>query len=310
MVDTIPLQPCPEFVADSAMASIEAQCKFGPRVCGTDAHRRCGDYLVQRFKAYGCTVAEQVTEVAGWDGKMVPVRNIVASINPGNPTRSVFCAHWDSRPWADNDESESKHRTPVMAANDGASGVAVLLEIARVLQTQPLNSGIDLICFDAEDMGTPQWADESAVVNDNSWCLGSTYWSQQAADNGYQANYGVLLDMVGGRGTSFSFEGYSKEYAGPVMQLIWHMADQLGYSQIFPCSDGGFITDDHVSMNRIAGIPTVDIVPYCPNARSSFGDTWHTSTDTPENIDPNVLKAVGQTLVQLIYNDGAADASK
>jgi len=303
--DTIALSPCPEFVADSAMQSINEQCAFGPRVTGTEAHRQCGDYIVEKFQQYGCTVTEQKAELTAYDGTKLPGRNIIASVNPDNQDRIMICAHWDCRPWADHDPDEKNHHTPILAANDAASGVAVMMELARNIQKQNLNYGIDFICFDAEDWGVPEWAEEDYPDGANTWCLGSQHWAQQARENGYKARYGILLDMVGGRGSQFAQEYYSKYYANTVVQMLWHLAIQIGYSSFFSLNEGGGVTDDHVPVNEIAQIPCLDIIPHFTQGPSSFGPTWHTVQDTPENIDPAVLKAVGQSIMQLLYNDAA-----
>lgn len=305
--DTIAMQKCPKFMADSAMVLIEKQCDFGPRVTGSKENEQCGDWMVEQFKALGLEVEEQKTEVTMYDGTKLPCRNIIARLNPGNPDRILLCAHWDCRPWADNDPDEKKHHTPILAANDAASGVAMMMELARVIkQDGTLRTGIDFVCFDAEDLGCPQWAqDDYEGDTSDTWCLGSTYWSEQAAANGYKARFGILFDMVGGRGSTFSQELYSLHYAEPVVQMLWHIAQQIGYGHYFPLREGGGVTDDHVAVNQIAHVPCVNIVPYHNDGPSSFGPTWHTVSDTPENIDTNVLQAVGQSVLQLLYNDNA-----
>lgn len=299
--DTIALSPCPRFSADSAMLYIKEQCGFGPRVTGSEASRRCGDYLMERFKAFGADVEEQTADVTIWDGSRLAARNIIARINPQTTSRILLCAHWDSRPWADNDPDKANHHTPILAANDGASGVAVMLEICRLLQESPVEVGIDMICFDAEDLGTPQWVDDRSDASE-TWCLGSKFWAKRAKAKDYKARYGILLDMVGGRGATFSRERISMQEAASVVNLVWQIAGQLGYRQFFPLADGGYVTDDHLNVNE-AGVPCIDIIPYYREGPSSFGPTWHTMSDTPENIDRNVLEAVGQTLTQLIYNE-------
>ena len=299
--DTIALAACPRFSASNAVQFINEQCEFGPRVTGSEASQLCGDYIVKRFKSFGAEVEEQTGDVIIWDGSKLPARNIIAHINPNNPDRILLCAHWDSRPWADNDPDEANYHTPILAANDGASGVAVLLEICRLIQEKPVQVGVDMICFDAEDLGTPQWAEDRSDASD-TWCLGSRLWAQRASADGYKARYGILLDMVGGFGASFSREGVSMQLAQPVVNRVWQLAGQLGYRQFFPLKDSGYITDDHINVNR-AGVPCIDIIPYYREGPSSFGPTWHTVNDTPENIDRNVLEAVGQTITQLIYNE-------
>ena len=302
--DTIPMQPCPTFVAGNAMQHIEKQCAFGPRVPGSQAWRTCGDSIVAWFSALGLEVKEQKLNVRVYDGTAVPCRNITASLNPNNTDRILLCSHWDSRPWADNDPNLLNHKSPVLAANDGASGVAVMLELARIVsKVQPIKTGIDFVCFDVEDYGTPQWATEEETHDGSTWCLGSRAWSEQAAQDNYQARFGILFDMVGGRGSTFSKELASIYYANPIVEMLWHIAQQIGYGQFFPLSEGSSIMDDHVNVNKIANVPCIDIVPYHTDGPSPFGPTWHTINDTPENIDPNVLEAVGQSVLQLIYND-------
>ena len=176
-----------------------------------------------------------------------------------------------------------------------------MLEMARLIQLHPLEIGIDFICFDAEDYGVPQWSDQTGGAS--SWCLGSQYWAGNPHVYGYQARFGILMDMVGGRGSTFSKEGYSQRYASQVVDLVWNTAAQLGYGQFFPMRDGGYITDDHVPVNEIAGIPCIDIIPYFTDAPSGFGPTWHTVNDNMEHIDRQVLKAVGQTVIQVIFNE-------
>ena len=301
--DTITLAPCPTFNADTCMKYIQEQCNFGPRVTGSKEAEQCRQYLIEQFRRFGAVVEEQQADVTLWDGKVLPACNIIAKLNPDNTDRIIICAHWDSRPWADNDEDEKNHRTPVLAANDGASGVAMMMEICRLLQQNPIKVGIDFICFDAEDMGTPQWAETEESTSD-TWCLGSKFWAERAREEGYHARYGVLLDMVGGRGSVFPIEKVSQDYAEPIASLMVRLGNQIGYGHYFPLDkEGGYLMDDHVNVNRIARIPCIDIVPNFTDGPSSFGPTWHTVNDTPENIDVNVLEAVGQTLTQLIYNE-------
>lgn len=293
----------PQFSADSALAYIKRQCDFGPRVTGSKESQRCGDYLVGAFRTYGAMVEEQQCEVVRYDGERLSARNIIARVNPGCTDRIMFCSHWDSRPWADYDPDPAMHHTPILGANDGASGVGVMLELCRLLQEQPARVGVDFICFDAEDMGTPQW-DEKPEDNSDTWCLGSRAWAVQAVNEGYTVRYGILLDMVGGRGATFSLEGFSLNYASHVIRMVWAQAQAAGYGSFFPMTAGGYITDDHLNVNTIARIPCIDIVPYYPdNEHSSFGPTWHTMQDTPENIDRYVLNAVGNTLARVIYSE-------
>ena len=297
----------PSFNADSAYAFIKAQCDFGPRDMNSRGHDLCGEWIVSKFKKYGCKVTTQTATLAGYDGTKLRSRNIMASINPEATTRILLCAHWDSRPWADNDPDSANWRKPILAANDAASGVAVMLELARIIgkskDEKAFNKqlGIDFVCFDAEDWGTPQWAD--VADNADSWALGAQYWSKNLPQ-GYEARYGILLDMVGGVGAKFYREGMSMQYAPEIVKKVWRAAREVGFGSYFPKEDGGVITDDHVPVNQFAKIPTIDIIPYYADCQqSSFGPTWHTLADNMENIDKNTLKAVGQTLVQVIYKE-------
>ena len=297
----------PSFNADSAYAFTKAQCDFGPRDMNSRGHDLCGEWIVSKFKEYGCKVTTQTATLAGYDGTKLRSRNIMASINPEATTRILLCAHWDSRPWADNDPDSANWRKPILAANDAASGVAVMLELARIIgkskDEKAFNKqlGIDFVCFDAEDWGTPQWAD--VADNADSWALGAQYWSKNLPQ-GYEARYGILLDMVGGIGAKFYREGMSMQYAPEIVKKVWRAAREVGFGSYFPKEDGGVITDDHVPVNQFAKIPTIDIIPYYADCQqSSFGPTWHTLADNMENIDKNTLKAVGQTLVQVIYKE-------
>lgn len=295
------------FDADSAYKYCAAQCDFGPRVMNTEAHDKCGEWIKGKFEEYGCTVENQKADLKGYDGTIYHNNNIIARTNPDAKQRIMFCAHWDSRPWADNDPDESNHHKPVMGANDAASGVAVMLELARILHADSagVNIGVDFVCFDAEDCGTPQWAD---VADDpDSWALGAQHWAKTFALNAGARNwhyeYAILLDMVGGEGANFYKEGFSTEYAPDILSNVWALANAAGYGSFFVDNTGGYITDDHVPVNKIAGVRCVDIIAYYPDCQqSSFGPTWHTVSDTMEHISVSTLKAVGQTMAQLLSN--------
>lgn len=297
------MQPVgPVFVADSAYAYCEAQCAFGPRIMNSDAHDRCGEWITGKFQSLGMTVQTQSAQLKGYDGTMLRSTNIIASYKPELSDRILVCAHWDSRPWADNDPDEANHHTPVMAANDGASGVAVMLELARLLGAQDsLAVGVDFVCFDAEDWGTPQWAD--TPDSGDTWALGAQHWAANPHKDGYKARFGILLDMVGGRGAKFYQEGMSKQFAPAIVDKVWEAAHTVGYGSMFPKAEGGMVTDDHIPVNEKLKIPTIDIINYYPDCeQSSFGPTWHTVSDTMENIDKNTLQAVGQTVVQVLFS--------
>lgn len=297
------LQPVgPAFIADSAMAYCQAQCDFGPRTMNSKAHDLCEEWIINKFKGFGLEVETQKADLTGWDGTKLHSTNIIAHFNPQAERRILICAHWDSRPWADNDPDSTNWHKPVLAANDGASGVGVMLEVARLLQNDTtLAIGVDLVCFDAEDYGTPQWAEKNED-SENTWALGAQYWAKNLPEN-YKPQFGILLDMVGGQGAKIYQEQNSIRYAASIVDKVWSAARHAGYGSMFTNEVGGQITDDHIPVNE-AGIPTVDIIPFYPDCRqSSFGPTWHTINDDMEHLDINTLKAVGQTLIQVIYSE-------
>ena len=237
-----------------------------------------------------------------FDGNTLKCTNIIGSFNISQPTRVILCSHWDSRPWADNDPDPANWMKPVDAANDGASGVGVILEIARQMQKQAPEIGVDCIFLDAEDWGPGDSYKGEHL--ETWWGLGTQHWSKHPHVEGYRARYAILLDMVGGKGAVFCREGYSIKYGRPTVEKVWNAAGKLGYGSIFPPVNGGYVTDDHYFINTMANIPAIDIVPYLPHCQeSSFGPTWHTAHDNIDNIDKRILEAVGKTLIEVIYNE-------
>jgi len=297
------------FSADSAYLYCAAQCDFGARTMNSEAHERCAAWIISKFEQFGCLVSEQKATLTGYDGASLKSTNIIASMTKQGSERPrlLLCAHWDSRPWADNDPDEANHRKPVLAANDGASGVAVMLELARLLsRCDSVPVDIDFVCFDAEDRGTPQW-EENQAGSEDTWALGARHWAEQYAASDAPTTvyrYGILLDMVGGQGARFYREGFSRKFADDVVDKVWKAARTAGYGSMFPEEDGGYITDDHVPVNETAGIKCADIIPYYPDcSQSSFGPTWHTVSDDMKHIDKNTLQGVGQTLLQVIFSE-------
>lgn len=289
----------PDFNADSAYQYVKAQVDFGPRVPNTAEHVACGNYLAKKLEEYGAKVTNQYADLTAYDGKILKARNIIGAYKPDLKKRVALFAHWDTRPWADKDKDEANHHTPILGANDGASGVGVLLEIARQINLQEPTIGIDIIFFDAEDGGTPDFYE--GRHEETSWCLGSQYWSRIPHVQGYNARFGILLDMVGGKGATFYREAASMKYAKSIVNKVWKKAKEIGYETYFINEDGGGVTDDHVFVNQIARIPTIDIVPM--DEDSSFFPHWHTIGDTMDVIDKSTLKAVGQTVMEVIYNE-------
>lgn len=286
----------PEFNADSSFAKLKQQVDFGPRVPGSFAHSSCKDWFVNQLKSYGFTVQIQEFKETSFEGKAHTGFNIIAQYQPEKQKRILLAAHWDARPKADKDTERVNE--PIDAASDGASGPAVMLEIARVLvnASQKPNVGVDLIFFDLEDLGSTE------DVTGNSWALGSQYWSKNILPKGYRPYYGILLDMVGAKGATFLQEGSSLQYAQGIVQNVWNIAAELGYSSYFIAEPGAGITDDHTAVNEIAQIQMIDIVDL-KRGNDVFPAYHHTHKDNLAIIDKNTLKAVGQTLLQVLYRE-------
>ena len=288
----------PVFDADTAFAYVERQVAFGPRVPNTRAHREAAEYLADELRRRGAQVTLQDFRVRAYDGTPLDARNIIASFSPEKSDRALLFAHWDTRPYADNDPDSKNHRTPIDGANDGASGVAVLLEIARHLQVRSPRIGVDIIFFDVEDYGQPYFFDRPE--KEDTWALGSQYWSRRPHNPAYRARYGILLDMVGGKNSRFAREGVSMQLAPAVVDKVWKAAQALGYGDYFVDERGGYVNDDHVYVGR--RVPSIDIIAY-DESQGGFVPQWHTLDDTVEHIDKATLEAVGQTLLWVIYNE-------
>lgn len=289
--ETKPPVQRPTFSADTAYMYIQKQVDFGPRVPGTVQHAKCAQYLFNELKKYADNVMMQQGEATTFDNTKITIKNIIGEINPEAKNRVLLFAHWDTRPFADEDTKDQDK--PILGANDGASGVGILLEVARQLQAKRPNWGVDIIFFDAEDWGNPKV--------DNSYCLGSQFWGRTQHKPNYKANYGILLDMAGGTNATFLMEGISKQTAPQVLQNVWQTAHQLGYYNYFLYTDHWPITDDHYYVNKATGIPCVDIIHIEPGG--SFGSFWHTHNDNMDVISKNTLQAVGETLLQVVYNE-------
>jgi hypothetical protein len=298
----------PDFNSDTAYESVRAQLAFGPRVPNTPAHTKCASYLINKLKSYTPDVIVQKGTIRAYNDTPLNFQNIIASWNPRQGgtaaetnNRILLCAHWDSRPYADHDPDPKNRRKPVDAANDGASGVAVLMEVARQLNLQNPSIGVDIILFDVEDYGPPQ--DQTMRNSDEQWGLGAQYWAKNPHKPDYFARYGILLDMVGAKNATFLMEGISMQYAADIVKSVWDAANRIGYSSWFLYEQGGYITDDHVPINRIRNIPTIDIIHLDRNTETGFYPYWHTTGDTFDKIDKNTLKVVGQTLLTVIYEE-------
>lgn len=289
----------PSFDADSAYSYVEKQVAFGPRVPNTPAHRACAGYLAAGLECHGAKVYVQEAVLTAYNGDKLQAKNIIGVFNPESQKRILLFAHWDSRPYSDYDPDEANFRKPLDGADDGASGVGVLLEIARQIGLNNIHTGIDIIFFDAEDYGMPDFA---TTYKPDTWCLGSQFWAKNPHIPEYKADYGILLDMVGHKDATFYKEGYSVSYAAPVVEKVWSTARNLGYGKYFIQSKGSTITDDHQYVIMGRHIPCIDIIHLNPDTPHGFGMHWHTQNDTMDHIDRNVLRAVGQTVLEVIYN--------
>ena len=295
----------PPFSADSAYRYVADQLQFGFRTPGSRGHAECAAYIARQMARWCDTIVTQDFTTTLWDGSEAHGRNIIASINPTADKRILLAAHWDSRLWADHDPDASQHRLPVMGANDGASGTAMLMELARAMQALPPSVGVDFIFFDLEDQGTPEWADSYA---DNTWCKGAQHWANYPHRPFYHALYGVLFDMVGTASPRFTKEEVSRHYATAITDKLWRVAAAIGEGQTFVSEASPAILDDHLYINQVAGIPTVDIVQN--DATGSFFPHWHTRTDDLSTIDVKTLQTVARVVLTMIYADYPPAAPK
>jgi Zn-dependent M28 family amino/carboxypeptidase len=290
----------PRFERDSSFKFVSQQIAFGPRIPNSEAHLSCQNYLASSLKKFGAEVIEQKFIAKSFDGKSLNGNNIIGRFNPSAQRRILLSAHWDSRPFTDSPITVGDKKQPVLGADDGASGVGVLLEIARQLQLNPVDFGVDIVFFDLEDYG------DSNGGASETWCLGSQYFSKNLI---YQSNnkpeYGILLDMVGASGARFAKEEISVQYAGNIVDKVWNLAQAMGYGNYFVNDRVGAITDDHYFVNSIAQIPMIDIINRPNDTQTGFVEHWHTPDDTLDKIDRNTLRAVGQLLLAVIYREHA-----
>ena len=293
------------FSADSAYTYIAQQVAFGARVPGSDEHAACGDWLVRKLTYFGAQVHNQYGTMPNYAGEQQPIRNIVSYFEGTASHTILLCAHWDSRPWSDEEEHYDDRFTPVLGANDGASGVGVILEVLRqcaILKDKgEYVPNLQIVFFDCEDMGTP--THYTGKQREHTWCLGSQYWAQELKiqNSKFKIQYGILLDMVGDPSATFPREYFSTMYASGYVEKIWRTAAQLGYARYFVQQPTYYpITDDHYYVSTIAAIPCVDIIDYKPNTETGFAEWWHTRQDDMQNINKQTLQAVGETVITTI----------
>jgi glutaminyl-peptide cyclotransferase len=290
----VPPQTLPAFDGARAFDLLERQVSFGPRAPNSAAHAQCLEFYLRFFDSLGIATETQRFEIAGYDGRMLKLANVIARVRPDASERILLCAHWDSRPFADMETDPSRELMPIPGANDGASGVAVLLGLAEILSKQPPDVGVDFVLFDGEDYGRE--GDESMFL------LGSKYFAA-SLDTDRRYRFGVLLDLVGDREAEFPLEALSRQYAGDIQRMLWGEARRLGLAQ-FTDREHGAILDDHVPLNTVAGIKTVNIIDAAlvgHDASSPRRRYWHTLDDTPAQCAPETLKAVGRLLLSIIY---------
>lgn len=291
----------PEFSADSAYAFVAQQVAFGPRVPGSAASRQTADWILGKLREFGASnIEEQHTQLKAYDGTPLDACNISAQFNLDTERRVLLLAHWDTRPWADNEADSAKRRLPIDGANDGASGVGVILEIARHLSERQPGVGIDVLFVDAEDYG--RHADEPDQAGDNeTWALGTQYWVKNPTVALGKVQFAILLDMVGAKDAKFAREYFSQNYSRAVVDYVWDVARASGFGSRFVDDPGTPVVDDHYYLIQ-AGIPAIDIIECAHPSTGSFNPTWHTQADNIDGIDPETLRAVGQTVTNVIYN--------
>ncbi len=282
------IESVPQFSGTAAFDYLLAQTKFGPRNPGSAGHANCLNYLVSELQGLADAVNQQEFYHTGYRGEQIRMTNIIASFNLEAKHRILLTAHWDTRPFADQDTDPKKRQQPLLGANDGASGVAVLLQLARIMKENQPPNGVDVVLFDGEDFARGSDFD--------NFLLGSKYFAKNKAP-GFNPTFGILLDMIGDSQLEIRKEKNSMRYASDVVQYVWSTAEKLGVRE-FVNTEGPDVYDDHVPLNE-AGIKTINLIDFhYPDQSNRF---WHTTEDTPDKCSPASLEAVGTVLTHLIY---------
>ena len=285
----------PKFDSNLAYAHVEKQLSFGTRVPGSPTHKATWQWIASTMQSYGWTVEEEHFTTKVYTGQELPGTNIIAKYNPSAATRILLGAHYDTRHIAEKDADDSKKNEPIMGADDGASGVAVLMALAKIIGESPLEIGVDMVFFDLEDYGDP---DPKSDADASTWALGSAHWAKNV-DRSYKPKHAILLDLVGAKNATFPKEAYSKRINGQLVDKVWKLAQDMGYGNYFVNEDRGGVNDDHISVANYAGIPMIDIIY---KTETGFGDYHHTHDDDIDIIDKRTMKAVGQVMLAVIFN--------
>lgn len=271
--------PAEEFEPDSAWTALTVQLAFGPRVPGTDAHRACAAWLAARLAACGAKVERDAFTYRDPAGSDWPLENILGRFGPEGGARLLLVAHWDTRPWADEDADPARRLQSFPGANDGASGVAVLLELARVFSRCSPPRGVDVLFADGEDLGRPE--------NPEGFCRGTRRFAERGVGS-YER--GIVLDMVGDIDLGIPIEQNSFRLAPEVVDWVWERGRRLA-PEVFAAQIGPHVIDDHIPLIE-AGLPTVDIIdfdyPY-----------WHTAGDDVSRVSAASLGSVGRVVLSL-----------
>ena len=290
------------FRGDSALAFAQAQVDFGPRVPGTPAHERAGDWIVARMRARADSVEVQAWTHVTRTGIELPMRNILARFRPGVAERVLYLTHWDTRPIADSDRNLGARQRPIPGANDGASGVGLLAALADALRKTPPNVGVDLLFVDGEDYAT--FEDWSDTTKNKDVMIGSQYFAAHLPDS-YKPIFGVLFDMIGDRFLQIYQEEHSVEAAPEVVSRVWGVAKDLGYSRYFVTEVHGPVTDDHLPLIR-KGLRVIDVldIDYCLDGSTGCDpgpqNLHHTLQDTMDKISAKSLQIVGDVALTLV----------
>lgn len=272
-----------EFDGAKAMGYVNTQMAFGPRVPGTAAHRTAGDWIVAQMRERADSVTVQTWTHVTADGTRLPMRNVLARFNPTASTRVLYLAHWDSRPTAEKAADAAARREPTPGANDGASGVAVLIGVADALKARPADVGVDLLFTDGED-----WGD---FDTNTDVLIGAKYFAANMP-SGYAPVFGVLFDMVGEPNARFLYESNSLRVAPEVLQRVWSTAQQLGHGAYFPTREYGPVTDDHLPLIE-KGLKVINVIDldYAHH---------HTPDDTADKVSAVTLQVVGDVAMAVL----------